>query len=47
MVLAVAKPARAKKKRAALVNIMEEMGFGKVIKTTGREKAPGPRVKDW
>ena len=47
MLLALARPVRAKKKRTALVNIMEEIGLVKVIKMAGREKAPGLRVKDW
>ena len=45
--MASAKPARAKKKRMALVNIMEAIGSVKVIKMAGREKAPGLRVRDW
>ena len=40
------KPARAKKKRTVLVNIMGEIGLVNV-KMAGREKAPGLRAKDW
>ena len=38
---------RAKKKRTALANMMKEIGLIRMIKMTGRKKAPGPRMKDW
>lgn len=38
---------RAKKKKTALANMMEEMGLVGVIKMTGREEAPGLRIKGW
>ena len=47
MLAELTKPARAKKKRTVLVNIMKDMGLVKVIKMAGREGAPGLRVKDW
>ena len=41
------KAVRAKKKMAALANMMKEIGLVKIIKMTGRKKAPGLRMKDW
>ena len=30
-----------------LANMMKDIGSVKIIKMTGREKAPGLRIKDW
>ena len=44
---ALAKATKAKKKTADLENILKEMNMVKIIRMTGRKKAPGLRTKDW
>jgi len=36
-----------RKKTTVLANMIKEIGLIKIIKMTGREKAPGLRMKDW
>jgi hypothetical protein len=44
---ALTRVTRVMKKTAVLANMMKEFGLVKIIKMTGREKAPGLRMKDW